>query len=237
MQQDRVRFFLKELDQNINLESSSDIETEPQYKERDLHKYLTYFVYTYKKIYTKTIFHELSNKKQHAEWLHPDMVGVYFAFERWEDDIVYFSKDLGNPNIKFFSFEIKKVLNFSNIREAYFQAVSNSSWANAGFLVAAEIDSDEDFQQELQRLVNAFGIGIIELDIADPDASRILYQPKEKDILDLETMNKLTSINYDFKDFLRRVKTDSTSKEARREKYDKIFEIEDLLNDSKKMRK
>ncbi len=50
-------------------------------------------------------------------------------------------------------------------------------------------------------------------------------------------MNKLTSINYDFKDFLRRVKTDSTSKEARREKYDKIFEIEDLLNDSKKMRK
>ena len=62
------------------------------------------------------------------------------------------------------------------------------------------------------------GIGIIELDIADPNASRILYQPKEKDIIDLETMNKLIMM-----DFLRFVKTDSTSKEARREKYDKIF--------------
>jgi hypothetical protein len=33
---------------------------------------------------------------------------------------------------------MKKELNFSNLRESYFQAVSNSSWANEGYLVTAE---------------------------------------------------------------------------------------------------
>jgi hypothetical protein len=40
---------------------------------------------------------------------------------------------------------MKKNLNFTNLREYYFQAVSNSSWANEGYIVALDIDEDESF--------------------------------------------------------------------------------------------
>lgn len=58
---------------------------------------------------------------------------------------------------------MKKTLNFTNLREYYFQAVSNSSWANEGYIVALDIDEDDSFLAELKRLNNAFGIGVIKL--------------------------------------------------------------------------
>jgi len=180
-------------------------------------------------MYTKTIYHESSTKRQFSEWLHPDMVGVIFPLGRWEDVIIDLSREIKETGIKLFSFELKKSLNFTNLRESYFQAVSNSSWAHAGLLVAAEIDEDEEFLQELQRLVNAFGIGIIKLEVDDPDTSRILFQPRERDTLDLETMNKLASLNPDFKKFLENVKIDFSSKRIHQTEYDTIVEIERLL--------
>lgn len=229
-----TRFFLKELANDLKYEEYSiktpkeiqDIKV--KLKERDLHKYLTYFVYNYRFVYTKTIFHEESNKRQYAQWLHPDIVGVYFPIEEWENEVIDISKEIGNIGIKLFSYEIKKELNFNNLRESYFQAVSNSSWANEGYLVAAEIESDEEFLQEIKRLSNSFGIGIIKLDIKEPDSSEILFPAKEKDIVDIETINKIAQVNPNFKEFLRRIKADLTSKEIRKEKYDKIFDIEEL---------
>lgn len=203
-------------------------ETKLKLKERDLHKYLTYFVYNYRFIYTKTIFHEESNKKKYSQWSHPDMVGVYFPWKEWENEVIEISKEIGSMGLKLFSYEIKKELNFDNLKESYFQAVSNSSWANEGYLVAAEIDSDEEFLKEISRLTNSFGIGIIRLDIEDPDSSEILYPAKEKDILDIETINKIAQLNPNFKEFLKRIKSDLTTKEIRKEQYDKIFSIDEL---------
>ena len=40
---------------------------------------------------------------------------------------------------KLWSFEAKLLINRSNVRECFFQAVSNSSWANFGYLVAAGV--------------------------------------------------------------------------------------------------
>lgn len=37
-------------------------------------------------------------------------------------------------------------MNFTNLREYYFQAVSNSSWANEGYIVALDID-DADIRK------------------------------------------------------------------------------------------
>ncbi len=232
-----TRFFLKEFSNDINyenIEPPKEIQSiKIKLKERDLHKYLTYFVYNYRFIYTKTIFHEESNKKQYAQWLHPDIVGVYFLIEEWENEVIDISKEIGNIGIKLFSYEIKKELNFNNLRESYFQAVSNSSWANEGYLVAAEIESDEEFLQEIKRLTNSFGIGIIKLNINEPDSSEILFPAKEKDIVDIETINKIAQVNPNFTEFLRRIKSDLTSKEIRKEKYDKIFDIEELIEKNK----
>jgi hypothetical protein len=230
-----VKFYLKTLSQDYDLaklekeQESKIVKKGTGYDERDLHKYLSYFAYTYHFIYTKTIFHETSSKKKYAQWLHPDIVGVYFPLEQWEPEILDISKDVGNLAIKLFSYEIKKDLNFSNLRESYFQAVSNSSWANEGYLVTAEIDPDDEFMDEIKRLSNSFGIGLLKLDVSNPDSSEIIYPARQKDIIDIETMNKISQMNPGFKEFLRRIKIDLNSKEIRKEKYDKIFEVEDLI--------
>lgn len=67
---------------------------------------------------------------------------------------------------KVFSFEMKQKLDLGNLRSEYFQAVSNSSWANEGYLVAPIITTEnEDFMSELTLLNNSFGIGVIKLNI------------------------------------------------------------------------
>jgi len=235
LQLDQARFYLNYLDDSnkyITGEIPIKEEQKFKYKERDLHKYLSYFLYNNSLIYTKTIFHEQSSKKQntYSQWLHPDVVGVYLPIGEWESEILEISKEIGNIGIKLFSYEIKIELNFSNLRESYFQAVSNSSWANEGYLVAVDIETDEDFLKELNRLTNSFEIGIIRLDIEDPDSSEIMYPAKEKDIVDIETMNKIAKVNSNFKEFLKRIKSDLATKEIRKEGYDKIYDINDLIN-------
>lgn len=198
-----------------------------EYLEEDLHPFLAYYIYYYLKAYTKTIHHTKSGKGEYGEWVHPDMVGCYFPLDEWKPEVVDFSSAIGNISIKLFSFEIKRELNFGNVRESFFQTVSNSSWANEGYLVASEISKDEDFHNELKRLSTSFGIGVIQINIDDPDAGEILFPARFKEYLDWDTVNKLT-INPDFKEFLKRIKIDISSKEIRKEKYDKILTKEEL---------
>lgn len=236
-----VKFFLKSLVSGQELQKIEKKEIEKAEKpkkngfsERELHPFLSYYTYNYMHVFTKTIFHEKSNKKSFTQWIHPDIVGVYFPIGEWQEDLLNFSKEIGASSMKLFSFELKKELDFHNLRESFFQAVSNSSWANEGYLVAVEIDSDEEFQYEIKRLSTSFGIGIIQIDIDDPDSTRTIYPAKFKNELDWENMNKLADENPDFKEFLRRIKTDYKSNEVRKELYDKISEAETLIVNIKK---
>lgn len=129
---------------------------------------------------------------------------------------------------KLYSFEIKKELSFANLREAFFQAVSNSSFANEGYLVAADISADEDFRSELRRLSASFGIGIIELDIEDPNSSHVLVPAKEREAMDWDALNKV-AMNSDVRDLLRRICKDLVAKEIRSEEYDKVLQPEALI--------
>lgn len=238
-----AKYYLKTLSQNYNMinieteEENSIVKNETRYDERDLHKFLSYYVSVYHSVYTKTIFHESSSKKNYGsnKWVHPDIVGVSFSFEKWEPETFDISKEVGNLAIKFYSYELKKKLNFSNLRESFFQTVSNSSWANEGYLVTAEIEKDDEFENVIQRLSNSFGIGLIKLDIDDPDSSSIICPAKPKEIIDIDAIDAIAEINPDFKDFLRRVKTDLTTKDIIRERYDKILEAEDLISSIKKL--
>lgn len=204
------------------------------YKEQDLHPFLAYFAFGYlNNVYTKTIRHSKSKKSSYGEWVHPDMVGCYFSFEQWKPEVADFSSTIGKNLVKLYSFEIKRELNFSNLRESFFQTVSNSSWANEGYLVSSEISNDEDFQSELSRLSSSFGIGLIKLDVENPDSSAVLYPVRYKEYVDWDTINKL-SINADYREFLNRVKIDVQSKEIRKERYDKIIDTESLVKSLKK---
>lgn len=198
--------------------------------ERELHPLLTYFVYANpsfgrgRNIHTKTIYHEVSKKKGYNEWLHPDMVGFYIPLEDWNNNLIEFNRLSDNNIVKLFSFEIKRAINKSNYRESYFQAVSNSSWANEGYLVTAEVTQDDDLLAELERLTASFGIGIIQLDLKDLDSSNILFPARNKSFLDWETMNKLCEQNKDFEKFIQDVKIDFDSKRIHKSEYDPILE-------------
>ena len=199
------------------------------YLEKDLHALMVYYGSIFLKAYLKTICHNKSDKKGFGEWVHPDIVGCYFPFTDWEAEVVEVSNLLGNSAAILYSFELKKELSFGNLRESFFQAVSNSSWANEGYLVAASIETDDEFMNELKRLSSAFGIGVIELNVGDPDSCEIILPARVKETVDWDTVNKLASMNSDFQEFLRRIKNDINSREIRKEMYDTVLDKNELV--------
>ena len=151
------------------------------------------------------------------------MVGFYLPIEDWNPKLIELSKITDRAAIRFYSFELKKSVNRGNYREAFFQAVSNSSWANEGYLVTAEIEQRDDLLSELERLSSSFGIGIIVLDLADIDSSAILYPARERENLDWELMNKLCEQNQDFESFVENVRIDFEGNKIHPSEYDKIL--------------
>lgn len=109
-------------------------------------------------------------------------------------------ENIKQNSYKLFSFELKIALNFSNLKECYFQAVSNSSWANEGYLVVLK-EIDSEVLSELRRLNQSFGIGVIKLESNDLLNSKIILSAKEKE-LDIQTLNMLINKNPNFKEFI-----------------------------------
>lgn len=233
-----ARFFLKERSKEVSPEILAATEqalvkpakNAPGYKERDLHPVLTYFAYAIptfnrgRAILTKTIYHEKAKKAGYSEWTYPDVVGFSFPLEDWQPDVIAVNELSDRNALTLFSFEIKRQLTKGTYREAYFQAVSNSSWAHQGYLVAAEIAEDDDLLAELERLASSFGIGIIHLPLSDLSESRVLYPARGKEILDWETINKLCEENEDFQEFLRSVKIDVSARKVHPAEYDSVLE-------------
>ncbi|EMH21492.1 hypothetical protein HMPREF1451_00769 [Helicobacter pylori HP260BFii] len=92
---------------------------------------------------------------------------------------------------------------FSNLKESYFQAVSNSTWANEGYLVVFE-EIEDEVLGELRRLNQSFGIGVIKLE-SEISNSKILLPAKEREI-DIPTLNMLVEqSSEDFKPFMEKI--------------------------------
>ncbi|GAA6865866.1 COG2958 family protein [Helicobacter pylori] len=178
--------------------------------ERDLHPFLTYMACHNEnlKCYTKTIFHEGSSKspKGMDRWLYPDMVGVRFLHaELSNENLIAFSKKFDTLPVKLVSFELKKEISVNNCRECYFQAISNSSWANEGYLVGHHIDThNPKLMDLLKRLHASFGIGVIDLR-TDEDKSAILLNAKYKEKIDYTVALELSEKNEEFSGFLKSV--------------------------------
>jgi hypothetical protein len=203
------RYYLSEYENIIDFDNytNTQIKTEKKeskakqsYHERDLHKLLSSYLKS-KDIYSKTILHEQSknSKDDHQKWIHPDMTGIEFL-NLTSSVNKAFMKILNKADtFKLSSYEIKKEINTDyELKKSYFQAVSNSSWANYGYLVALEIS--DNLKDEMERLNQSFGIGIIELK-SNPYESRILFQAKFKD-LDFKTIDKLCKVNEKYEKFI-----------------------------------
>ncbi|WJJ02434.1 HTH domain-containing protein [Helicobacter pylori] len=174
------------------------------FNERDLHPLLVKFLDKDLnfKLQCKTIYHEKCKKTSagKALWNYPDIVGVYFPYNKYKEETLKFLHHTGQEKHKLFSFELKKELSFSNLKESYFQAVSNSTWANEGYLVVFEEIKDKVLG-ELRRLNQSFGIGVIKLE-SEISNSKILLPAKEREI-DIPTLNMLIEQSpKDFKPFM-----------------------------------
>ncbi|AKE81243.1 COG2958 family protein [Helicobacter pylori] len=202
--------------------------------ERDLHPFLTYMAYYNEnlKCYTKTIFHEESSKspKGMDRWLYPDMVGVRFLHaELSNENLIAFSKKFDTLPIKLVSFELKKEISVHNCRECYFQAISNSSWANEGYLVGRHIDThNPQLMDLLKRLHASFGIGVIDLR-TDEDKSAILLNAKHKEKIDYTVALELSAKNEKFSGFLKSVVDyDPNHPHRYKDEFDEIKKKEEL---------
>lgn len=227
----------KELQESIQLQNQKEEKAnQKNYCERDLHPLLVKFLKESEEfdLYCKTILHEKSARQTSGKnrWIHPDIVGVHFpfAFQKQTKELL---RNIAQTPYRLYSFELKIRIDFSNLRECYFQAVSNSSWANEGYLVVLECDESKEFMDELWRLSNAFGIGIIQLDAKDASSSQILFYAQERKNLDFETIDLLVGENPDFEDFIENI---NRNIEFSNSKYD--FEIDkenfdEVLNDAK----
>ncbi len=214
-------------------EPSEDDVPRTKFDERDLHPLLVKFVDSSLDFnaHVKTIYHEIArrDKKGLNKWIYPDLVGVHLPFNDFDLSTLQVQKELYWTAVRFFSFEMKKELNIGTLRKCYFQAVSNSSWANEGYLVTLKIiDEDGNLMSELRRLNNAFGIGIIKLNAENINESEILI-PAKKQELDWSTIDLLLGKNGNFKEFLEIVQGDiKLGKMTNKNNYDAIMNDEDF---------
>lgn len=137
-------------------------------------------------------------------WLYPDIVALQPVDKAWDTVVQNCVRHSEGRLTRLWSLEVKRKLNRSNVRECFFQAVSNSSWAHFGYLVATEINEDKQrgVERELQMLCALHGIGVILLNPQDPGNSQTLIPARERTSIDWQSVNRLVEENSDFKEFI-----------------------------------
>lgn len=172
--------------------------------EKELYPELKTYLEQEKSVFSMRIDEKRSSSKGgsgSSHWLHPDLVGISLLSKEWGKESQQLSKYYIADLIKVWSFEVKVHLSISNVRSSFFQTVSNSSWANYGYLVAESID--QRALEELEILSNDHGIGLIILNLDDLSQSNILLLAREKPNLSWSSINRLATENKDFSDFLK----------------------------------
>ncbi len=199
--------------------------------EKDLHPLLVWFARQEFSAWCKTIPHSKSIKQgeKQNQWLHPDIVGFTLLSGDWPRPVAELLRMTGASAAKLYSFELKRSIDFGVLREYFFQAVSNSSWANAGYLVAVELTETPEFMEELGRLSQSFGIGVIKLNLEDIEESKIVFPAREKTELDWETINRISKLNPIFNEVLTLVgESIRLNKIVNENKFDKVEDTEKL---------
>lgn len=193
-----------------------------------MHPYLVKFAKERFGVYCKTINALKVQKKKDkiGKWTNPDIVGINPTildlnplFQSEIEKLGLFSTKV----MQFYSFELKLKIDKSNITECYFQAVSNSAWANYGYLVVGDLDTDAAFLSNLSRLNNGYGIGVIKLNLENPLKSEIVVSARERSVVDINFMNFLADMNKDFYSFVDNARKAIKTKKVDAAQFDKIM--------------
>ncbi|MEY0256192.1 COG2958 family protein [Morganella morganii] len=196
-------------DGDLSDTDESDVDTPlvPQsLSEHDLYPMLIEYLSKDLGLYCQRI-DDRKSKNSHGNggnhWLHPDVVALEPLDKGW-DEVVRSCVRSGNYNsVRLWSFEVKKHLTKGNVRKYFFQAVSNSGWANFGYLVATGLNSD--VEGELQMLSGLHGIGVLILNTESLFDSQILIPAQERVNVDWQSANRIVSENSDFHHYIEQV--------------------------------
>jgi len=213
-------------------------------KEKYMHSVLVKYLREneYFRAYSKTIDQSKSDNKIKGknEWDHADIVAVNEEiYLNTKNQVLNEFLEIANQDfLKIFSFELKLKVDLPHLREYFFQAVSNSSWAHEGYLVTLEIDKRQNrhIKEELKRLSSTFGIGVILLNPYDISKTEIVFPARKNDRLDLTLINKLLTIskNKDFQEFIKSINDIKKTKEVNVKKFDEVLSARGLAEHIRK---
>ncbi|HJD63826.1 MAG TPA: hypothetical protein LFW13_02295 [Rickettsia endosymbiont of Sericostoma sp.] len=187
-------------------------EKEPNIKEKEIYPKLSDFLLQELGVHSKIINDKCSSNYKGTngnKWLHPDLVGMEDLTKDWALAIKDCVQQFADKKAKLWSFEVKVVIDSANVRQSFFQALSNSSWANYGYLVASSLVEGKGGStlRELEILAARHGIGFILLNIKDQvEKGRILIPAKERLEIDWDMANRLVKENKGFESFIGEVR-------------------------------
>jgi len=203
MTEDRPRRYyftkLSEVEEVEAIESEPNQASEKLLSEHDLYPLLAKFLKDEFGINSKRIDEKRSSNKfgrRGNHWLYPDLIGFEAISLDWSPTIQAVVQSRSDAQSILWSFEVKKLINRSNVREVFFQTLSNSAWANVGYLVAEEI-SGSGTLEELRMLSAQHGIGVVQLSTDKDTESSILIQADFRSEVDWTAANRLSQENSD----------------------------------------
>lgn len=188
-------------------EMPADRDGAPEPAEADLYPVLQMYLLERESVVSKRIREQTSSNRRGRngnKWLHPDIVGMHAPGREWLQLVRRCSMELPTRKAKLVAVEVKRLLSAGDVRQHFFQAVSNSTWANRAYLAASEVRGEETWR-ELETLCAAHGVGYIRVRPDDPDECRILIPAREREEVDWASANRIAAENADFRDYLQNV--------------------------------
>lgn len=187
--------------------NSSEAVAAEQRREQSLYAPLQRYLKESHGIVSKRIRESTSSNRRTRNgnlWLHPDIVGMMTPGLHWEELVKQCSSAMPVRKAKLISVEVKLALTAGTVRESFFQAASNSLWANRAYLAATEVRG-QDTLEELTVLCSLHGVGYIAIDPENPSESRILIPAREREEVDWASTNRIAKENADFQAYLKQV--------------------------------
>ena len=186
-------------------------------KEHELYDKLSEYLWEEWGLYSKRIDETKSSNRVARggnKWLYPDIVAMEDLTKDWSNQIKQLVEVRKDKTNRLWSFEVKILLNRANVREYFSQALSNSAWANFGYLVAMEISGDDETMKEYRMLHGLHGIGLIRINPKEPAESEIIVYARERRDVDWTTCSRLANENSDFSWFVKSLLSFQKSGEA-----------------------
>lgn len=127
MTEDRPRKYyhttLTESEEVEATETESDSANSPTYTEHELYPILASYLRSEMGVFAKRIDEKRSKNNRGSggnRWLHPDLIGFEVLNEKWSPEIRQLVQARSDRSSRLWSFEVKKLINRSNVREVFF---------------------------------------------------------------------------------------------------------------------